>query len=81
MTIKIKTFTRTNDVPDEELNKWLEYIQVTDPMFKLIDIKYNSTYIMNDRCEFMNTSALVIFSTSFENDVIECGYDVDCECT
>ena len=52
MTIKIKTFTRTNDVPDD-----------------------------GQRYEFMNTSALVIFSTSFENDVIECGYDVDCECT
>jgi len=76
MTIKVKSFSNQIDRVDEQLNQWLEYIQEHDPMFKLIDIKYTSTYILNDTIEFINTSALVIFNSSFEDEGINFGHDV-----
>ena len=76
MTIKVKSFSNQIDRVDEQLNQWLEYIQEHDPMFKLIDIKYTASYILNDTIEFMNTSALVIFNSSFEDEGINFGHDV-----
>ena len=76
MTIKVKSFSNQIDAVDEQLNQWLEYIQEHDPMFKLIDIKYTASYILNDTIEFMNTSALVIFNSSFEDEGINFGHDV-----
>ncbi len=76
MTIKVKSFSNQIDAVDEQLNQWLEYIQEHDPMFKLIDIKFTSSYILNDTIEFMNTSALVIFNSSFEDEGINFGHDV-----
>lgn len=76
MTIKVKSFSNQIDAVDEQLNRWLEYIQEHDPMFKLIDIKYTASYILNDTIEFMNTSALVIFNSSFEDEGINFGHDV-----
>ena len=76
MTIKVKSFSNQIDAVDEQLNQWLEYIQEHDPMFKLIDIKFTSSYILNDTIEFINTSALVIFNSSFEDEGINFGHDV-----